>query len=61
MTVVMREMLRCLDTRLEVLMFAKDHRPEEQAKRAAAEARLRDLQTAYPASWCVLQRRLGAR
>ena len=32
MTLVMQEMLRCLDARLEVSAFAKTHRPEEQQK-----------------------------
>lgn len=59
MTSVMEEMLRCLDARLEVLAFGKWHRPEEQAKLDAAHARLRDLQATYPASWRMLQRRLG--
>lgn len=60
MNVVMQEMLRCLDARLEVLAFGKWHRPEEQSKLNAAHARLRDLQAAYPASWRALKRRLEA-
>jgi len=59
MTSVMQEMLRCLDARLEVRTFGKSHRPEEVAKLDAALTRLRDLQTAYPASWQSLRRRLG--
>lgn len=59
MNIVMEEMLRCLDARLETLAFGKWHRPEEQTKLDAAHARLRDLQAAYPASWRMLQRRLG--
>lgn len=58
MSHVMEEMLRCLDARLEVHAFGKWHRPEEQTKLDDATARLRDLQTAYPASWRMLQRRL---
>jgi len=58
MTIVMHEMLRCLDTRLETLAFGKTHRPEEIAKLDAASMRLRDLQTTYPASWQLLKRRL---
>jgi hypothetical protein len=61
MSLVMQEMLRCLDTSLKVLAFAKNHRPEERAERATAETRLRDLRVAYPASWRLLQRRLGNR
>jgi hypothetical protein len=61
MTSVMQEMLRCLDTRLEVLAFAKTHRPEERAKLDAAMARLPELQADYPASWIVLRRRLEGR
>jgi hypothetical protein len=59
MTTVMREMLSCLDTRLGVFTFGKAHRPEERAKLDTALARLRELQAAYPASWQMLQRRLG--
>lgn len=59
MTSVMQEMLRCLDTRLEVFAFGKTHRPEEIAKLTAANERLRELQDAYPASWQRLRRRLG--
>lgn len=59
MTVVMHEMLRCLDERLGVLAFGKTHRPEEIAKLSAANGRLQALQIAYPASWQALQRRLG--
>ena len=59
MTVVMREMLRCLDVRLEVLAFAKTHRPEERAKLDAATVRLHGLQAAFPASWRALQCCLG--
>lgn len=55
---VMQEMLRCLDARVEVLTFAKTHRPEERAKLAAADARLADLRAAYPATWQLLQRRV---
>jgi hypothetical protein len=58
-TDVMAEMLRCLDTRLEVFAFAKTHRPEECAKLEIAAARLRELQAAYPGSWSMLQARLG--
>jgi hypothetical protein len=58
MTTVMQQMLRCLDARLEVLTFGKTHRPEEQAKLAAADARLRDLRAAYPATWRVLERQM---
>ncbi len=60
-TVVMQEMLRCLDTRLEVHAFGKWHRPEERAELDSASARLHELQAAYPASWRSLQRRLGGR
>lgn len=60
MTIVMQEMLRCLDARLEVFAFAKAHRPEEQIKLDAAHVRLRDLQATYPASWRMLKRRLEA-
>lgn len=60
-TTVMREMLRCLDARLEVFAFAKTHRQEERAKLDTALARLRELQTAYPATWQMLRRRLEAR
>jgi hypothetical protein len=59
MTGLMQEMLRCLDAQLEVRTFGKTHRPEEIAKLNAAKARLRDLQTTYPASWPMLKRRLG--
>ncbi len=59
MTVVMREMLRCLDIRLEVFAFAKEYRPEERAKLIAAAERLRALRDTYPASWQALQRRIG--
>lgn len=59
MTIVMQEMLRCLDTRCEVFAFGKTHRPEEREKLDAAAARLRELQGAYPVSWRALQRRLG--
>lgn len=59
MTIVMQEMLRCLDARLEVLAFGKTHRPEEIAKLNAAQARLHELQAAYPASWRGLRRHLG--
>lgn len=59
MTIVMQEMLRCLDTRLEVFAFGKTHRPEELARLSAANARLHDLQAAYPASWQRLRHRLG--
>jgi hypothetical protein len=58
-TDVMAEMLRCLDTRLEIFTFAKTHRPEEREKLEVAAARLRELQAAYPASWSMLQHRLG--
>jgi len=61
MTIVMQEMLRCLDTRMEVLTFAKDHRPEEREKLANARERLRALQAEYPVSWRRLQRQLGMR
>ena len=61
MSSVMREMLRCLDTRLEVLTFCKAHRPEEVAKLSAANARLRELQVTYPVSWQRLRRCLGNR
>jgi hypothetical protein len=54
MTIVMQQMLRCLDARLDT------HRPEEIAQIAAAHARLHDLQAAYPASWRALKRRLEA-
>jgi hypothetical protein len=57
-TVVMQEMLRCLDARVEVLAFAKTHRPEERAKLAAADRRLSDLRAQYPATWQLLQRRV---
>jgi hypothetical protein len=56
-TSVMQEMLRCLDARLEVLAFGKTHRPEERAKLDAAQARLDDLRTTYPATWQLLRRR----
>lgn len=59
MTVVMQEMLRCLDIRLEVFAFAKEYRPEERAKINTATARLHELQAAYPASWAALKRKLG--
>jgi len=59
MTAIMQEMLRCLDTWIEVRCFAKDHRPEERAKIAAANARLAELRAQYPASWTMLQRKLG--
>ena len=59
MTSVMQEMLNCLDIRLEVFAFGKTHRPEERAKLDNALARLRHLQATYPASWRMLQRRLG--
>jgi hypothetical protein len=58
MTIVMQEMLRCLDTRLAVLAFGKTHRPEEISELDAAQARLSELQAAYPASWAMLKRRL---
>jgi hypothetical protein len=61
MTVVMQEMMRCLDIRMVVFAFAKMHRPEERAKHDAATARLHELQAAYPASWRALKRRLGQR
>jgi hypothetical protein len=51
-TIVMQEMLRCLDTCVDT------DQPEEVAQIAAAHARLRDLQATYPASWRVLRRRL---
>ncbi len=56
MTIVMQEMLRCLDARLEVLAFAKTHRPEERGKLDAAAARLHELRAAHPASWRALGR-----
>ncbi len=58
MTVVMTEMLRCLDVWLEVRAFGKSHRPEEHAKLDAAQVRLRELRASYPASWRMLQRRV---
>src|SRR4029077_19662883 len=57
MTIIMREMLRCLDIRLEVFAFGKTHRPEEIAKLEAANIRLRELQAACPASWQRLRHR----
>lgn len=59
LTPVMQEMLRCLDDRLEVFTFGKTHRPEEIAKLDTAQARLHELQAAYPTSWRMLQRHLG--
>ena len=59
MTTVMEQMLRCLDAWLEVRAFGKTHRPEERAKLDAAGARLTELRAAYPASWRMLQRRMG--
>ena len=61
MTVIMQEMLHCLDTRLEVQAFGKTHRPEELEKLSAAAKRLHELQTAYPASWQQLRRKLDIR
>lgn len=58
MTLVMQEMLRCLDARLEVFTFGKTHRPEEIAKLTAATTRLHELQAAFPASWQRLRRQL---
>jgi hypothetical protein len=55
---VIQEMLRCLDARVEVLAFAKTHRPEERAKLAAADQRLADLRAQYPVTWQLLQRRV---
>lgn len=54
-----QEMLRCLDTRLEVFAFGKTHRPEEVEKLSTANARLHELQRAYPATWQRLRRRLS--
>lgn len=56
MTLVMQQMLTCVDARLEVLTFGKTHRPEEKEKLEAATKRLRALQALYPASWQALQR-----
>lgn len=61
MTVVMQEMLRCLDIRLEVFAFGKTHRPEEITKLTAAGVRLCELQAAYPVSWQRLRRQLETR
>jgi hypothetical protein len=55
----MQEMLRCLDTRLEMFAFGKTPRPEEIAKLSAANTRLHEFQVAYPVAWQKLQRRLG--
>ena len=57
-TIVMAEMLRCLDARVEVLTFAKRHRPEERAKLAAANQRLTELRAQCPVTWQLLQRRV---
>ena len=59
MTLLMQEMLRCLDARDEVFTFGKTHRPEEREKLAAASVRLR--QTDFPASWKRLRRHLTGR
>lgn len=61
MTNVMQEMLRCLDTRMEVFAFGKWHRPEEREKLDAATTRLQELRSTYPASWWALERKLGKR
>ena len=61
MTLLMQEMLRCLDARDEVFTFGKTHRPEEREKLAAASVRLRQLQTDFPASWKRLRRHLTGR
>ena len=57
MTLLMQEMLRCLDAHVEVFTFGKTHRPEEMAKLAASSGRLH-LQTDFPASLKRLRRHL---
>jgi uncharacterized lipoprotein YmbA len=56
---IAQAMVNALSTLQSSRCFAKNHRPEEQAKQTEARVQLAELRSEYPSTWTAVRRRLS--
>jgi hypothetical protein len=56
---IAKAMIDALSALQGSLCFAKDHRPEEQARQRDARLQLAELRSEYPSTWTAVRRRLS--